>query len=1121
MSIRKLLVATALLLSAASPVFADCAADATVREVRDAFARGQQKEQEGNARAALAAYVAAQQYTCDPNPVAGQAAARAATLARSLGDAARASGDHAAAFDYYERGGHFAAADRELIARIEAGPDDVQLYSQALSHSQYRSSPAFQANEKVRISVTGAYTPDPALARAVAAMPGRAVERALAAESAAFDEKWYREYLALVADRPEDPTDMAAIQQYGSRLQALHAGRAADPLQEPLVQLSKIRNWEGAVRDNDLAAALAKLRADRAESRATLLMQKYAGAPRLLQSVEANPLTIVRAPGGSGKTVLLSQLAAGIGNGNTRKVLWVALDDEDNDANRFFATLCRAVVPLGLTWEVDPQALAATAATSKAQLRAALAAFVNALCTTAAERVVVVLDDLHRLDHPDVFGMLEALLERLPDHVAVLIGTRVEPQLSLARWRAHGELVELGPADLRFQQEEAHALAQRKLTEGADPELVRRALERSDGWAVGLSMLLQAAKGAAGENAADLERGGSHALLFDYLAQEVLWELPDHLHEFLLRCSILGELNPELCAAVSGRDDAEDLLREIYRRNLFVTPIDELVPVLRFHDLFRDFLLSSAKRRFSTGELAAMHVRAAHAEKVPARAMAHLIEAQAWKEALDRIASIGEALLAEGAIGTVERWFEQIPEAERRADPHVAYLNGTCGWLRWDWVRAKLHLPPAIVGLTQPQELPRRVRALFQLVDALNSAGELDEAQQRLDEVSKLPLDDLGHAQLALQRAWCLAPGGDNQRLVAHMQEFVDYTARDPERICPVTAGLIHCLLVGNPGVADTFERFVALAEQVRKPVARPWHLPLHAVDGWSRVWRGDRARAEAAMSRAGTIYRQFRGLRVMSERYAQFRTLLGGVTGELAAMDAVAREMIGALQAPELSAHRPVWERAYRHAHARMHWIHGSPAWAMLSQPLLAGDWRGAIQVLEAILDDYERLRLPMVYPDPRVSLAFAQLRNGDPAAAWRTFEPVYIEATDHHGVGILLMDSRRHVAELLDIAPAAVRSSAAMLGLKATLKQWAPRESAAPADESAGGVGGVAGQLSEREREVLELVASGASNKHIARALDLSLHTVKRHVCNILDKLDCDSRGQAADLFRRSLRA
>jgi LuxR family maltose regulon positive regulatory protein len=785
---------------------------------------------------------------------------------------------------------------------------------------------------------------------------------------------------------------------------------------------------------------------------------------RLLQSVESNPLTIVRAPGGSGKTVLLSQLAAGIGG--SRQVLWVALDGEDNDANRFFAALCRAVAPLELTWEVDPVALMATAGTSKAQQRAALAAFVNALCTTAAERVVIVLDDLHRLDDPEVFALLEGLLERLPEHVALLIGTRVEPPLSLARWKAHGEMVELGPPDLRFDEQDAQALAQRKLAGPADPELVRQALVRSDGWAVGLSMLLQAAQGA-GDHAAALERSGSHALLFEYLAEEVLAELPEELREFLLCCSILDELNPRLCTAVSGREDAGLLLRELNRRNLFVTPIDELVPVLRFHDLFREFLKSAARRRFSGEELDAMHVRAAGAETVPARAVAHLIEARAWEQALARIGSIGEGLLAEGAIGTVERWLEQIPGSVRSQDAQVAYLNGTCGWLRWDWVRTKQHLPPAITGLARPEDLPRRVRALFQLVDALNSAGELDEALRRLDEVSRLPLDDLGHAQLALQRAWCLAPRGDAQALVASMQEFIDYAARDPERICPATAGLIHCLLVGNPGVAATFERFVLLAEQVRKPVARPWHLPLHAVDGWARVWRGDRAGAEAAMARASSIYRQFRGIRVMSERYAQFRTLLGGVSGNLEALDKVAAEMIAALQAPDLTAHRPVWERAYRHAHARMHWIHGSTAaWQKLSQPLLAprsrvewpfidvaaqvvrgqrlllaGDWRGAAAVLEAILGDYARLRLPMVYPDPRISLAFARLRSAGAAEAWRVFEPVYIEATEHHGVGVLLMDCRNHVAELLDAAPAEVRRSDPMQALKGVLQQWSPR--------------------------------------------------------------------------------
>jgi LuxR family maltose regulon positive regulatory protein len=859
---------------------------------------------------------------------------------------------------------------------------------------------------------------------------------------------------------------------------------------------------------------------------------------RLLQSVETNPLTIVRAPGGSGKTVLLSQLAAGLSG--TRRVLWVALDGDDNDANRFFAALCRAVAPLGLTWEVDPGALAATAASSKAQLRAALAAFVNALCTAAAERVIIVLDDLHRLDHHEVFSLLEALLERLPEHVAVLIGTRVEVPLALARWRAHGELLELGPADLRFDAGDAQALAGRKLAAGADDTLVRAALERSDGWAVGLSMLLQPAH-AAGRDAPP-HRTLSHTLLFDYLAEEVLAELPDDLREFLLPCSFLDELNPQLCAAVSEREDAGDLLRELYRRNLFVTPIDEMVPVLRFHDLFRDFLLSAAKRRYSQEELAALHVRAANAETVPARAVAHLIEARAWQQALLEISRVGEELLAEGAIGVVERWFEQIPESIRAQDAHVAYLNGTCGWLRWDWVRAKRHLPAAIARLLQPQELPRRVRALFQLTDALNSAGDTAGALAALDEVARLPLDELGHAQLALQRAWCLAPEGDNQRLVAHMHEFIDYAERDPERVCPLTAGHIHCMLVGNPGVAETFERFVSLADQVRKPVARPWHLPLYAVDGWARVWRGDRAGAEAAMSRASAIYRQFRGIRLMSERFAQFRTLLGGVSGDLAEMDAIGREMIAGLQAPEVGAHRAVWERAYRHAHARMHWIHGNvPVWQALTLPLLAPrtqvewpfidvaaqvvrgqralverDWKTAEAVLEPILPEHARLRLPMIYCDPRISLAFAQLRTGKSTVAWQTFEPVFLEATQRFGLGLLLLDSRAHVAELLDAAPALVRGTTAVQHLQGVMQQW--NAGGAPAVPAA--TDPAAGPLSEREREVLELVASGASNKHIARSLDLSLHTVKRHICNILDKLDCDSRGQAADLFRRAAR-
>jgi LuxR family maltose regulon positive regulatory protein len=179
--------------------------------------------------------------------------------------------------------------------------------------------------------------------------------------------------------------------------------------------------------------------------------------------------------------------------------------------------------------------------------------------------------------------------------------------------------------------------------------------------------------------------------------------------------------------------------------------------------------------------------------------------------------------------------------------------------------------------------------------------------------------------------------------------------------------------------------------------------------------------------------------------------------------------------------------------------------------------DWGAAEAVLEPILAEHARLKLPMIYCDPRISLAYAKLRAGKAAAAWQTFEPVFAETTQRFGMGLLLLDSRAHVAELLDAAPVAVRGSSSMQHLRGVLQQW----NVVSAPAAARSTDSVAGPLSEREREVLDMVASGASNKHIARSLDLSLHTVKRHICNILDKLDCDSRGQAADLYRRSARA
>jgi LuxR family maltose regulon positive regulatory protein len=118
----------------------------------------------------------------------------------------------------------------------------------------------------------------------------------------------------------------------------------------------------------------------------------------VLQSVESNPVTVVQAPGGSGKSVLLAQLCASLAG--THRVLWIAVDADDNDGNRLFAALIQAVEPLALTWDADPRELVIGVAGGQALARAALAALVNALCTATAQRIVIVLDDLHRLEIP-------------------------------------------------------------------------------------------------------------------------------------------------------------------------------------------------------------------------------------------------------------------------------------------------------------------------------------------------------------------------------------------------------------------------------------------------------------------------------------------------------------------------------------------------------------------------------------------------------------------------------------------------------------------------------------------------------------------------------------------------
>ncbi len=858
---------------------------------------------------------------------------------------------------------------------------------------------------------------------------------------------------------------------------------------------------------------------------------------RLAQAAESCPVTLLCAPGGSGKSTLLAQFAhecLAVSTGGPA-LLWIAIDDDDNDRHQFLATLLRAAEPLALVWDTPPESLLANAERSESQCRAALAAFVNALCTARSSRILIVLDDLHRIERADTYLLLESLIERLPDHVALLLGTRVEPPLPLARWRAHAELAEFVPWDLQLSEQDALALAAIRLGREPDPASIRHALRRTHGWAVGFTMALQAQLSPSLQMG-NTDVGDRH--LFAYLAQEVLADLPEDLRDFVLQSSVLAELSPALCAAVTGRGDSKHVLEALYRRNLFLTIADESVPVLRFHDLFRDFLQSELERRYPD-RVQRLHERAGRAEESLPRAIAHFLKAERWTEAMELIAASGEAMLASGDHPTLERWIDQLPEEARANDAQLSYLRGVCAWLRWDWSRAKRELKPAIAGLTAPQYAPLRIRAMFFDVDALSSAGESREAWDVLEQLASEPLDLVSQAQLALQRAWCVLPSGDAPRVREYMQEFVSLAEREPEAICPQTADRIHCICVGLPGIADVFERFFTMSELVRGTSAAPWQLAALPVGAWAQFWRGRREPVVRILERGETLHHQFGTMRLVAERLMQFRSLYLAAAGQFDAAEALANSLINALMLPEATSHRAVWLRAYQHGLARIRWMAGrydqfrelaptllaprvATEWEFLDSAtelvrgqlaFLREDWDVARTALERAVRVHERFRMPMIYGDPRFMLAYLHLRLNDRARYWEHFAPVLREVLDQDAVGLLLLEPRPVVTHMLDAVPIEVRRTTQFDALLARLAVWSPTasETAKPA--------GPLTALSERELEVLERVASGASNKHIARELTLSLHTVKRHIANILDKLDCASRGQAADLFRRAM--
>ena len=393
--------------------------------------------------------------------------------------------------------------------------------------------------------------------------------------------------------------------------------------------------------------------------------------PRLVGRLEeglARGLVLVCAPAGSGKTVLLADWARHGG----RPVAWLSLDVGDNDPARFWrhvvAALGQARPGIG---ELAGPVLGPLEASSPDGLVMAL---INELAADPGEdEVLLVLDDYHLIDAQPVHGSLLFLLEHLPPGLRMVLASRSDPPLPLARLRADGQLAELRAAELRFTSDEAASLLREAIGADLPGTAVAALTARTEGWAAGLQLAGLSLRGQADTAGFVAAFSGSHRYVLDYLTGEVLDRQNPQVREFLLETSVLERLSGELCDAVTGRPGSQAMLQDIERAGLFLVPLDEVRGWWRYHRLFAD-LLRARLQEEQPGRVQALHRAAAawsEEHDLADDAVRHALAAgdTAWAARL--VERHVEELLGRSEGATLRRWLSALPAESVRDRPRL------------------------------------------------------------------------------------------------------------------------------------------------------------------------------------------------------------------------------------------------------------------------------------------------------------------------------------------------------------------------------------------------------------------------------------------------------------------
>ncbi len=487
--------------------------------------------------------------------------------------------------------------------------------------------------------------------------------------------------------------------------------------------------------------------------------------PRLVEQLQkgmVGALTLVSAPAGFGKTTLLAQWVAQSGI----PIAWLSLEPEDNEPTSFLTYLIAALQTL------DPHlgapALARLGPPQPAELQTVLTLLTNDLMNWQGEAFALVLDDYHVVEAPPIHHALTFLLEHLPPKMHLIIATRADPPLPLARLRARGQLTELRAAELRFRAAEAGAFFERVMGLHLPPEDVATLRTRTEGWIAGLQLAALSLQGHAPVTEFLPAFTGSHRFVLDYLSEEVLSRQSPAVQTFLLHTSILERLSGSLCDAVTGQEESQAMLEALDKANLFMISLDDERRWYRYHHLFAE-VLHSHLQQAEPMLVPELHRRAStwyEQHDLIIEAVHHARLSADVDRTIRLIEQHTHSLVLHGQAHTVLNWLHGLPDGLVRTYPRLCLSQALL-----------------LMFTGQPAE------ALLRLQDAEQSVSHITAADKAQDFLN----------QVATVQAYILFFQGDLASSVALAEQASDQLVERPVQVREATSLIAaHRLLVSG-----------------------------------------------------------------------------------------------------------------------------------------------------------------------------------------------------------------------------------------------------------------------------------------------------------------------------------